>query len=492
MAGNGLDLKKLEEIKRLLNLGLTNRQIAKAIGVHRNTVNKYVEQVKQPDFLNFKNDSFVAEAPAWTKEIDWEDIRSEFLKGVPLNILHEELYDAGKISLHYSGFWKQVKKRLCLSEVTMVRIFKPGDRTEIDYADGIEIIDPATGEIQKTQLFVGVLCHSRYAFAEFTWTQSSSDFLQSHVNMFEFFGGSTQVISPDNLKSAVTKAHRYDPVINQAYTRLASYYEIGVVPARVRTPQDKAIVERSIQIFQRWFYMKVRHRTFTSLVELNKCLSEHLVLFNNKVHRIFKRTRAEMFQDEKPQLRALPNDPYKVATYHRATLCRDCHLSFDKNYYSAPHWLRGKILDVWASQRSVEIFLEGERVALHARGKSKNKFITDNKHYPESHQAYAEEDVQKLITKATSVGPETKILICSLLESAQPLRYFQRAQGILALSWQHSPRDLEHACRTANQFKNTKIQYLKRLIKVKGGERKTEVITERAHNPHLRGVNNIH
>jgi transposase len=492
MAGNGLDLKKLEEIKRLLSLGLTNRQIAKAIGVHRNTVNKYVEKINQPNFLNFEIESFVAESPAWTKEIDWENIRLEFLKGVPLNILHEELYDAGKVSLHYSGFWKQVKKRLCLSEVTMVRIFKPGDRTEIDYADGIEIIDPATGEIQKTQLFVGVLCHSRYAFAEFTWTQSSSDFLQSHVNMFEFFGGSTQVISPDNLKSAVTKAHRYDPVINQAYTRLASYYEIGVVPARVRTPQDKAIVERTIQIFQRWFYMKVRHRTFTSLVELNKYLSEHLVLFNNKVHRIFKRTRAEMFQDEKSQLKPLPNDPYKVATYHRATLSRDCHLSFNKNYYSAPYWLRGKTLDIWASSKSIEIFSGGERVALHALGKSMNKFITDNSHYPESHQAFAEENVQKLIAKASVVEPETKILICSLLESTQPLRYFRRAQGILALSWQNNPQQLEHACRTANQFKNTKLQYLKRLIKVKGGERKTDSITERAHNPHLRGINNIH
>jgi transposase len=493
VAGNGLNVKDLEEIKRLLKLGLTNRQIAKSIGVHRNTVNKYVEQIKHPDFLNFKTPASTIEAPIWTKEIDWENIRSEFLKGVPLNVLHEELYDAGKISILYNGFWRQVKKRLSLSEVTMVRIFKPGDRAEIDYADGIEILDPVTGEIQKTQLFVGVLCHSRYAFAEFTWTQSSADFLQSHVNMFEFFGGSTQVISPDNLKSAVTKTHRYDPAINQAYTKLAAHYEIGVVPARVRTPQDKAIVERTIQIFQRWFYMKVRHRTFTSLVELNKCLAQYLIIFNNKTHRIFKRTRSEMFQDERSHLKALPNDAYKVATYHRATLSRDCHLSFNKNFYSAPHWLRGQILDIWSTSKTVEIFNEGERVALHALGKSKSKFITDNKHYPESHQAYAEEDVQKLILKSSRTGIETEKLIRSLLESSQPLRYFRRVQGILALSWKHSPQLLEQACKIANQFNNTNLPYIERVIKSKiGGARSTEAIMNRAENPHLRGINNIH
>ena len=197
MAGNGLKVKKLEEIKRLLNLGFTNRQIAKAINVHRNTVNKYVEQLSTEKSIDEIAKPTLVEAPPWTDQIDWENIRSEFLKGVPLNILHEELYEAGKVSILYNGFWRQAKKRLDLSSVTMIRIFKAGDRTEIDYADGIEIINPITGEIQKTQFFVGVLCQSRYTFAEFTWTQSSSDFLQSHVNMFEYFGGSTQVVSPD-------------------------------------------------------------------------------------------------------------------------------------------------------------------------------------------------------------------------------------------------------------------------------------------------------
>lgn len=494
MAGIGLDVKEIDEIKRLLGLGLTNRQIARSINVHRNTVNKYVDKINgNHSFVNTAEQSVARNSPCWTSQIDWENIRSEFLKGVPLNILHEELVEAGKVSILYNGFWRQVKKRLDLSVATMVRIFKPGERTEIDYADGIEILDPATGEIKTTQFFVGVLCQSRYTFAEFTWTQSSSDFLQSHVNMFEYFGGSTQVLSPDNLKSAVTKAHRYDPVINQAYTRLASHYEIGVVPARVRTPQDKAIVERTIQIFQKWFFMKVRYRTFTSLAELNKCLKEHLIIFNNKIHRIFKRTRTEMFQEEKLHLRALPNDAYKVATYHKASLRRDCHLSFETNNYSAPHWLRGKELDIWASSKTVEIFCDLERVAVHVRSKGHHQYLTDPSHYPESHQAFAEEDVQRIIAKAAVIGTETEKLIRTLFEGPQPLRYLQRGQGILALSWKYNSQLLEQACKAANQFKNTRIDYLERVIKTKkGGERKIEAIIDRAHNPHLRGINNIH
>lgn len=498
MAGNRLNMKDINEIKRLKNLGLTNRQIALASNgkIHRNTVNKYVKEFD----VAKSAPALAGQAPEantavdWSMQLDWEYIRTEYLKGVPLNILHSELFETNKVPVQYPGFWKQAQKHIALTEATMVRIFKPAERTEIDYADGIEILDPATGEIRKTQLFVGVLCHSRYTYAEFTWSQSSSDFLQSHVNMFNFFGGTTQVLSPDNLKSAVTKAHRYDPVINQAYTKLAEYYEVAVVPARVKTPKDKAIVERTIQIFQRWFFMIVRRKTFTSLLELNACLKEHLELFNQRKHRIFKRTRKEMFAAESLHLKALPESPYKVAIYHRATLSRDCHLVFDKNFYSAPHWLRGKELDIWATSSTVEIFNESERVAFHTRTIAHSTFVTDINHYPPAQQAFAEEDIQKIIFRAKRVGKETENLIRKLLEGPYPFQHFRRSQGILALSLKYGSGSLEDACLEANRFNNHKIRYIERVIKTrKGIQRKQDnAIKERNFNPYLRGTENIH
>jgi len=496
MAGKGLNVKEINEAKRLWKLGLTNRQIARATNIHRNTINKYVEKFKDDgrDQKIIISASTKSSESNWFDEIDWGRIRTEYLSGVSLNVIHEELVESKKVQVQYAGFWKQAQKKTSLTEATMVRIFKPAERAEIDYADGIEILDPVTGQICKTQLFVGVLCHSRYAFAEFTLTQSSSDFLQSHVNMFNYFEGVPQILSPDNLKSAVTKAHRYDPVINQAYTRLAEHYEVAVVPARVRTPKDKAIVERTIQIFQRYFFMKVRHTTFTSILELNKCLNEHLILFNQKQHRIFKRSRAEMFLNEKNHLKPLPLDPYKVAVYHRAVLSRDCHLIFDQNYYSAPHELRGKELDVWATAKTVEIFFNNERVALHGRRKSTRKFMTDTSHYPPAQQAYAEEDIQKIIMRAIGVGPETEALIKNLLECEQPLKHFRRSQGIVALAWKYTPTLLEMACKEANRFNNGNIKYLERVIKMrKGVANKAESeIMQRSYNPYLRGVSNIH
>lgn len=493
MAGNGLGVKDIAEIKRLWGLEFTNRKIAEITGVHRNTVNKYVAGfvVKKTAPSNV-----LASEPAApnVNQVDWLKVRTEFLSGVSLNVIHEELLEQNKITVQYSGFWKQVQKFANLSEATMVRIFKPGERSEIDYADGISIIDPATGEIKETEFFVGVLCHSRYTFAEFTMTQSSSDFLESHVNMFEFFGGTPQVLSPDNLKSAVTKAHRYDPTINQAYTRLATHYDVAVVPARVRTPKDKAIVERTIQIFQRYFFMKVRSRTFTSLLELNQCLKEHLVIFNRKKHRIFGRTREEMFLDEKAHLRELPMDRYKVATHSRAKLGRDCHLAFDRNFYSSPHTLRGRDLDIWASSKTVEVYHEGARVALHARGVTTGKFVTDTNHYPPAQQAYAEEDVQATMARAERVGLETLRLVKGLLEGACPLKHFRRCQGIVALAWKYTPEHLEAAAAMANRFNNINVQYLERVIKTRRGveTKETDQIRNRSFNPHLRGINNIH
>lgn len=494
MAGNGLSVKDIAEIKRLWKLDFTNRKIAEITGVHRNTVNKYVAQ-----FINEKNEplSVLPTVPITpdVNQVDWLKVRTEFLSGVSLKVIHEELLEQNKITITYSGFWKQVQKFANLSEATMVRIFKPGERSEIDYADGISIIDPATGEIKETEFFVGVLCHSRYTFAEFTMTQSSSDFLESHVNMFEFFGGTTQVLSPDNLKSAVTKAHRYDPTINQAYTRLATHYDVAVVPARVRTPKDKAIVERTIQIFQRYFFMKVRNRTFTSLLELNQCLKEHLMIFNRKKHRIFGRTREEMYLDEKVHLRELPMDRYKVATHSRAKLARDCHLSFDRNFYSSPHTLRGRDLDIWASSKIFEIYYEGDRVALHARqSTTSGKFVTDTNHYPPAQQAFAEEDVQAAIARAERVGPETLRLVKGLLESPCPLKHFRRCQGIVALAWKYTPEHLEAAAEMANRFNNLNVQYLERVIKTRRGveTRETDEIRNRSFNPHLRGIDNIH
>lgn len=477
MAGKEMAQAVQEEIKRLKNLGIKDRAIARALGCSRNTVAKYLKP-------------FVAKGPIqnhWAQFLDWPHLIAEFEKGVPTLVLWEELLENQKISVQYSGFWKQLRKRCPELKKSMVRVFAPGSRAEIDYADGISIIDPFTGEIQSTEFFVGVLCHSRFVFAEFTLSQSSADFLSSHVRMFERFGGVPHVVTPDNLKSAVTKAHAYDPIINPAYTRVADYYGFAVVPARVKRPKDKAIVERTIQIFQRWFFWKIRGRTFNSLIELNRCLEDHLKIFHHKKHRIFQKSRVEMFEMEKSFLKALPSEPYNVAVHHRAILHADCHLQFDKNFYSAPFMLRGKALDIWATSTTVEIFSESLRVAFHARSATKAKHVTDTNHYPPEHQAYAEITPQRLREMAEKIGPETSALIHRLLSGSYPLQFLRRAQGILSLRKVCETKQLEEAAKKANIFKQTSYSFLKRILKQKQNP-KAQPQIKRDSNPHLRGA----
>lgn len=501
MANEALNVKIVDEIRRLKQLGFKKRAIARMLGIHRNTVTKYLEQSLEVATVAVDSSPALslvpAAQPSWVDEIDWQLVRDEILKSTPIQIVYEELSEQGKVPVTYPAFWKQLQKRAPLLKTTMVRVFAPGSRIEIDYSDGINIVDLRTGEVIKTELFVGVLAHSRYTFAEFTMSQKSEDFLSSHVRMMEFFGGSSQTIAPDNLKSAVTKAHRYDPVLNPAYTRLAAHYGFAVQPARVKRPQDKAIVERTIQIFQRWFFMRVRRRMFTSLIELNKCLKEHLKIFNAKTHRTFNRTRREMFEEsERAHLLPLPRDNYLVQSFSRAKLSRDCHLTFDYNFYSAPHTLRGLELEIWASSQTVEIYNGLERVAIHTRYRARGKFATDPKHYPPAHQAYLEEDVEQARQWAKSIGLECAKLVEDLLSCAHPLTHLRRAQGILALSRKYSKPQLEQACAVANRFNNRTIPYLERVILKLGGARAAQAekgggSIKREFNPNLRGLDEI-
>lgn len=454
----------IEEIRRLKLLGLKNRAIARSLKCSRKTVSKYLQGDSPPPSKTNQKISAVEIPRSWVHAVDWEAVFNEARKQVPLKVLWEEQYEGGRLNVEYPAFWKQFKKRYPKMAVTMHRVFAPGSRAEIDYCDGIDIVNPSTGEVLSTELFVGVLCCSRFTFAEFTFSQKSQDFLTSHVRMFEFWGGTPQVVAPDNLKAAVTKAHRYDPVINPAYTRLASHYDMAVVPATVATPKQKAIVERTIQIFQRWFFYRVRHKTFTSLVELNKCLREHLELFHDKKHRVFQLTRREMFAEEKRHLKALPKDSYAVCVHHQAELYSDCHLIFEKNFYSAPYQLRGKKLDVWATSSAVEIWDNGSRVAFHGRGKNHGSFFTKSEHYPPEHIAYLEATPEKLRSQAESIGEETAKIVLGLLSGSFPLRYLRRAQGIVGLAKKYSARELETACMTANTFSQQNMRFIERLI----------------------------
>ena len=159
----------------------------------------------------------------------------------------------------------------------------PGDKLFVDYAgQTVPVVDRSTGEAREAQVFVAVLGASNYTYAEASWTQSSADWLGSHVRALEYFGGVPRAVVPDNLKAGVHRALRYEPDLNPAYQEFAEHYGLAILPARVRKPRDKAKVEAGVLVVERWILARLRHRTFFSLGELNAAIRELLEHLNTR------------------------------------------------------------------------------------------------------------------------------------------------------------------------------------------------------------------
>ena len=228
------------------------------------------------------------------------------------------------------------------------------------------IVDRHTGEIRDAQVFVGVLGASSYTYAEATHTQSLPDWIASHQRMLRFFGGVPELLVPDNLKAAVTRACRYAPKINATYTELAAHYGTAVLPARPYKPRDKAKAEVAVQVVERWILALLRHRTFFSLAELNAAIAELLPALNERPFQGRTESRKDLFEAlDRPALKPLPQDDYAYAKWRKAKPGIDYHIEVDKRFYSVPHALVGQVLELRITATTVEVMHKGKRVAVH-------------------------------------------------------------------------------------------------------------------------------
>ena len=239
----------------------------------------------------------------------------------------------------------------------------------VDYAgQTVEIVDRLTGAVRKAQVFVAVLGASNYTYAEATWSQSLPDWIASHVRAFDFFGGVTEVVVPDNLKSGINKACFYEPDINPTYQDMATHYNTVILPARVREPRDKAKVETGVQVVERWILARLRNHTFFSLAELNREIRNLLNVLNNRPFKKLPGTRKSLFDSlDRPALKPLSPNPYQYAEWKKATVHIDYHIELDGHYYSVPHQLVKKKLDVRYTSTVVECYHRGKRIAGHRR-----------------------------------------------------------------------------------------------------------------------------
>ncbi len=360
---------------------------------------------------------------------------------------------------------------------------RAGEKLFVDYAgQTVPIIDCATGEIREAQIFVAVLGASNYTYAEATWSQSLPDWIGSHRRTFSFLGGVPELVVPDNLRSGVSKAHRYEPDTNPTYQDMALHYGVVVLPARVRKPRDKAKVEGGVLVVERWILAALRHRQFFSLLELNAAISELLVRLNARPFRKLPGCRREHFEQlDRPALQPLPAEPYVYAEWKKARVHIDYHVAIDGHYYSVPYALIKKEVEVRITRNTIECFHRGNRVASHQRSHHKGRHTTVTAHMPESHRQAGEWSPQRLMRWASKTGPATEKLIQTVLGSRKhPQQAYRSCLGILRLSKPYGDERLEAACRRALTLGSCRYKSIESILKHRLDEQPLETQQELA------------
>lgn len=506
-----LPMHKIKDVLRLHATGLSKRQIALSLGVGRTAVRDYLERAQDaglswPLAAELTDDALIQHLSSSSKTDetkerpapDWPGIHRERRRpGVTLMLLWGEYRAAHPHGYGYSQFCELYRRWKGRLSPTMRQTHLAGEKMFVDYAgQTIEIMDGLTGEVRDAQVFVAVLGASNYTYAEATFTQSLPDWTGSHCRAFDFFGGVTAQVVSDNLKSGITKACFHEPTVNRTYSDLANHYDTAIVPARPYKPRDKAKVEVGVQIAERWILAVLRNRRFFSLAELNAAIRELVDKLNNRATRHLGSSRRELFDDlDRPALKALPQEPYEYAEWKQCRAGLDYHVEVEKHYYSVPHTLLREKLWARLSERTLEIFHRGNRVAAHVRSSSNRRHTTVRDHMPSSHRRYTDWTPERLNRKALEVGPDTGTLVDVIMRERQhPEQGFRACIGILGLARTYGADRLEAACTRALEIGTRSYTSVNSILKNKLDRNRPEPATDGPAITHsnIRGARYFH
>jgi transposase len=416
-------MRKLQEILRLrFEAGRSLREIALSACVARSTVQEVLRRFAAaglswplPEALNeaaltarlYPLDPLPRRAEPGFAALN----RALARKGMTRKLLWEGYAAEHGSALSYSQFCARWSAFVGPGAAVMRQVYRPGEKRFVDYSGlTAEVIDRTTGEVRGAQVFVAALGYSHALYAEATWTQALPDWLGAHTRALEYFGGVPEIVVPDNLKSGVIKPHRYEPEINRAYAEWAAHYGVAVLPARVRTPDDKAKVENGVRHVQQQILARLFGPSFFSLAELNVAIREHLDALNAAPFQKREGSRRSALIEEREVLRALPERRYAYGIWKRAKVHVDYPIAHDKRLYSVPHPLIGKTVDVRIGDL-IEIYHHGTLVAAHTPAHKPGDFSTTPEHRPPAHRAVAELSHEKLQQRALAIGEATAAII---------------------------------------------------------------------------------
>ena len=482
MANNRLSMRKITEALRLhFEHHRTNREIAQAIGVSPTTIGMYLRRAREAgigyplpkdiDDAAIETRLFPPAVPvnAIRLEPDWVKVHQEMRKkSVTLDLLWQEYKAEHPDGYRYSWFCEHYRQWAGKLSVTMRQTHTPGEKLFVDYVgQTLSIINGATGEILQAQIYVAVLGASNYTFAEATWTQKLPDWIGSHVRAFEFFGGVTEILVPDNLKSGVKHASYYDPEINPTYSDLAQHYGVTVLPARPYKPKDKAKVECGVLVVERWILARLRHQRFFSLTEANRAIAQLLVSLNQRPFKKMPGCRHSAFLEmDSPVLKPLPALRYEYAEWKSPRVGIDYHIEVAGHYYSVPYRHVRQQVEARITATTVEAFYRGQRIAAHILSKVKGFHTTLDSHMPPQHQAIAGWNDQRLLDWARSIGSPTEAAVYSMLHRRKhPQQSYRACLGVLRLAKGFSNDRLNAACARALKLNAISYRSIQSILK---------------------------
>lgn len=471
MANNPIGPNMLKEIIRLKIKGYTHKKISSLIEKSRPVIIKYVKAFETSGFtyqelqsmtewelhelfeVNIKNEQNAKANTVLNNFFSYAE-KEIHRAGVTKYILWEEYKEKNPQGIMYSRFCYHFNKWLKNTDSYMPVNHIAGDKLYVDHTGKkLRIIDPDTGEIQEKEVFVATLGASQYTYVEACDSQKLPDYINVLENALHFFGGVPACIVPDNLKSAVTKACKYEPEVNKHLADFAKHYDTTIMPARSRKPKDKALVEGAVKIVYSRIYAKIRSQEFHSLDDLNAAILAKLEDYNDIKFQERDCSRKDLFEElDKPALKTLPTTRYELKEYKQSTVQKNSHIfiSKEKNYYSVPHTYVGKQVSVIISSGTVEVYSKYKRIAFHKRCTKPYQYITIKEHMPPKNRFIEELSPEKITNLSEDVGESTRKYIQVILNNhTYQERSYKSCLGILSLAKKVGEDRLEMACKRA-------------------------------------------
>jgi len=486
MANKRITEMYIKQIIKLNQLGKSLRDISKTLGVNRKTVTEYIksyEELGSPDISKLDDKSLqellFPKLEAKEEEIDERHrlaisyIKSQEKQRKKTGFTITNMYEDYKSSVGeeiYSRaqFYRIVSELWDKEKGSMKIMHQYGAKLYIDYAgDKLRYNDRETGEEKKVEVLVCILPASGYIYAEAVISQEITPFLGSIKGALRYIGGVPQGLVTDNLKSAVTRVGRYESVINKQMQCMADHYGTTIDPTRSRAPKDKAMVEGAVKIVYNKVYYEIQDKAYRDLRALNEAILDQLKKLNEAKLTHCDHSRMDLYLEEKAYLSPLPVYEYSLKNFLRAKVQKMGYVLCSKirNYYSVPYAYIGKKVELQFDDKTMEIYYNNERIAMHILNQQRGSYTTITSHLSSANQAVLEWNPEHFMERSEQFGAKVGEYIKGLIDQKPyPEQSYRQILGIFHLCKKYNATRVNRACEMALKYPKHSYKMIQQII----------------------------